>query len=110
MFSFHPKEGMCSDALPVSWQVSCPQDSPEQLDCRFFGELLAELHRKSNDLYSCLLQHVEKIGTRYCHWICHCHVPDTSTAQLTGTVFVNWLFLPDSWNCLDVLQIHLICK
>ncbi|XP_072785128.1 protein POF1B isoform X2 [Taeniopygia guttata] len=44
--------------------VSCPQDSPEQLDCRFFGELLAELHRKSNDLYSCLLQHVEKIGTR----------------------------------------------
>ncbi|NXP93009.1 POF1B protein, partial [Passerina amoena] len=52
-------------------QVSCPQDSPEQLDCRFFGELLAELHRKSNDLYSCLLQHVEKIGTRYCHWLCH---------------------------------------
>uniref|UniRef100_A0A8C0Z9D4 POF1B actin binding protein n=1 Tax=Cyanistes caeruleus TaxID=156563 RepID=A0A8C0Z9D4_CYACU len=44
--------------------VSCPQDSPEQLDCRFFGELLAELHRKSTDLYSCLLQHVEKIGTR----------------------------------------------
>ncbi|NXQ66063.1 POF1B protein, partial [Quiscalus mexicanus] len=54
----------CPDALPVSCQVSCPQDSPEQLDCRFFGELLAELHRKSNDLYSCLLQHVEKIGTR----------------------------------------------
>ncbi|XP_063280149.1 protein POF1B-like isoform X2 [Prinia subflava] len=44
--------------------VSCPQDSPEQLDCRFFGELLAELHRKSTDLYSCLLQHMEKIGTR----------------------------------------------
>ncbi|XP_005045861.2 PREDICTED: protein POF1B [Ficedula albicollis] len=44
--------------------VSCPQDTPEQLDCRFFGELLAELHRKSTDLYSCLLQHVEKIGTR----------------------------------------------
>ncbi|XP_030914679.1 protein POF1B [Geospiza fortis] len=44
--------------------VSCPQERPEQLDCRFFGELLAELHRKSNDLYSCLLQHVEKIGTR----------------------------------------------
>ncbi|NWZ10477.1 POF1B protein, partial [Agelaius phoeniceus] len=61
----------CPDALPVSCQVSCPQDSPEQLDCRFFGELLAELHRKSNDLYSCLLQHVEKIGTRYCHWPCH---------------------------------------
>ncbi|NXN79970.1 POF1B protein, partial [Bombycilla garrulus] len=56
--------GSCSDVLPVSCQVSCPQDSPEQLDCRFFGELLAELHRKSTDLYSCLLQHVEKIGTR----------------------------------------------
>ncbi|NWT29885.1 POF1B protein, partial [Cardinalis cardinalis] len=64
MFSFMPKKGSCPDALPVSCQVSCPQDSPEQLDCRFFGELLAELHRKSNDLYSCLLQHVEKIGTR----------------------------------------------
>ncbi|NWT62279.1 POF1B protein, partial [Erythrocercus mccallii] len=58
------KKGSCSDVLPVSCQVSCPQDSPEQLDCRFFGELLAELHRKSTDLYSCLLQHVEKIGTR----------------------------------------------
>ncbi|NWS08115.1 POF1B protein, partial [Motacilla alba] len=64
--AFIPKRGSCADALPVSCQVSCPQDSPEQLDCRFFGELLAELHRKSNDLYSCLLQHVEKIGTRYC--------------------------------------------
>ncbi|NXH03943.1 POF1B protein, partial [Loxia leucoptera] len=62
--SFIPKKGSCADSLPVSCQVSCPQDSPEQLDCRFFGELLAELHRKSNDLYSCLLQHVEKIGTR----------------------------------------------
>ncbi|NWV30772.1 POF1B protein, partial [Grantiella picta] len=71
MSSLHPKEGSCSDVLPVSCQVSCPQDSPEQLDCRFFGELLAELHRKSTDLYSCLLQHVEKIGGRYCHWVCH---------------------------------------
>ncbi|NXQ61813.1 POF1B protein, partial [Anthoscopus minutus] len=62
--AFLPKEGSCCDVLPVSCQVSCPQDSPEQLDCRFFGELLAELHRKSTDLYSCLLQHVEKIGTR----------------------------------------------
>ncbi|NWS34534.1 POF1B protein, partial [Polioptila caerulea] len=62
--AFMPKKGSCADALPVSCQVSCPQDSPEQLDCRFFGELLAELHRKSTDLYSCLLQHVEKIGTR----------------------------------------------
>ncbi|NXA88112.1 POF1B protein, partial [Melanocharis versteri] len=59
-----PSWELCPDLLPVSCQVSCPQDSPEQLDCRFFGELLAELHRKSNDLYSCLLQHVEKIGTR----------------------------------------------
>ncbi|NWI06403.1 POF1B protein, partial [Tichodroma muraria] len=71
-----PKKGSCSDVLPVSCQVSCPQDSPEQLDCRFFGELLAELHRKSTDLYSCLLQHVEKIGTRYCHWICHSRTED----------------------------------
>ncbi|NWI85184.1 POF1B protein, partial [Pitta sordida] len=45
-------------------QVSCPQDRPEQLDCRYFGELLAELHRKGTDLHSCLLQHVEKIGAR----------------------------------------------
>ncbi|NWT71231.1 POF1B protein, partial [Prunella himalayana] len=67
--AFIPKKGSCPDALPVSCQVSCPQDSPEQLDCRFFGELLAELHRKSHDLYSCLLQHVEKIGTRYCPWL-----------------------------------------
>uniref|UniRef100_A0A8C4Y8T3 POF1B actin binding protein n=1 Tax=Gopherus evgoodei TaxID=1825980 RepID=A0A8C4Y8T3_9SAUR len=34
------------------------------LDSRYFGELLAEVNRKSNDLYSCLLQHVEKIGRR----------------------------------------------
>ncbi|NXB98872.1 POF1B protein, partial [Orthonyx spaldingii] len=59
-----PRKGCSCDVLPVPCQVSCPQDSPEQLDCRFFGELLAELHRKSTDLYSCLLQHVEKIGTR----------------------------------------------
>nr|DBA20360.1 TPA: hypothetical protein GDO54_017150 [Pyxicephalus adspersus] len=30
---------------------------PEQLDARYFGELLAELSRKNNDLYGCLLQH-----------------------------------------------------
>uniref|UniRef100_A0A674J6Q7 POF1B actin binding protein n=1 Tax=Terrapene triunguis TaxID=2587831 RepID=A0A674J6Q7_9SAUR len=36
----------------------------EELDSRYFGELLAEVNRKSNDLYSCLLQHVEKIGRR----------------------------------------------
>ncbi|NXM76732.1 POF1B protein, partial [Serilophus lunatus] len=45
-------------------QVSCHQEGPDQLDCRYFGELLAELHRKGNDLHSCLLQHVEKIGGR----------------------------------------------
>ncbi|XP_044851162.1 protein POF1B-like [Mauremys mutica] len=40
------------------------QETNEQLDSRYFGELLAEVNRKSNDLYSCLLQHVEKIGRR----------------------------------------------
>ncbi|XP_069723642.1 protein POF1B isoform X1 [Phaenicophaeus curvirostris] len=44
--------------------VNCSQENNDQLDCRYFGELLAELNRKSNDLYSCLLQHVEKIGGR----------------------------------------------
>ncbi|XP_077142605.1 protein POF1B isoform X4 [Ranitomeya variabilis] len=37
---------------------------PEQLDARYFGELLAELSRKNNDLYGCLMTHVEKIGAR----------------------------------------------
>ncbi|NWS11727.1 POF1B protein, partial [Pachyramphus minor] len=70
MFSFHPKGGSSIlTPLPVSCQVNCSQESPDQLDCRYFGELLAELHRKGNDLYSCLLQHVEKIGGRYWHWI-----------------------------------------
>ncbi|XP_026704619.1 protein POF1B [Athene cunicularia] len=44
--------------------VNCSQENSDQLDCRYFGELLAELNRKTNDLYSCLLQHVEKIGGR----------------------------------------------
>ncbi|KAK4810393.1 hypothetical protein QYF61_023704 [Mycteria americana] len=44
--------------------VGCSQENNDQLDCRYFGELLAELNRKTNDLYSCLLQHVEKIGGR----------------------------------------------
>ncbi|NXP44037.1 POF1B protein, partial [Heliornis fulica] len=48
-------------------QVSCSGDTGDQLDCRYFGELLAELSRKTEDLYSCLLQHVEKIGGRYWH-------------------------------------------
>ncbi|XP_069841761.1 protein POF1B isoform X3 [Dendropsophus ebraccatus] len=43
---------------------SSSSSGPEQLDARFFGELLAELSRKNNDLYTCLLQHVEKIGAR----------------------------------------------
>ncbi|NWQ71683.1 POF1B protein, partial [Neopipo cinnamomea] len=65
MFSFHSKGGnSILTSLPVSCQVNCSQESPDQLDCRYFGELLAELHRKGNDLYSCLLQHVEKIGGR----------------------------------------------
>ncbi|NWI50678.1 POF1B protein, partial [Calyptomena viridis] len=59
------QEGLPSDRAARVLQVSCPQDSPEPLDCRYFGELLAELHRKGNDLHSCLLQHVEKIGGRY---------------------------------------------
>ncbi|NXL96397.1 POF1B protein, partial [Tyrannus savana] len=84
MFSFHPKGGSSLlTALPVSCQVSCSQQSPEQLDCRYFGELLAELHRKGNDLYSCLLQHVEKIGGRYCHWICAAiPIPHQSTEDI----------------------------
>lgn len=36
----------------------------DKMDSRYFGELLAELSRKNNDLYSCLQQHVEKIGGR----------------------------------------------
>ncbi|NXD68994.1 POF1B protein, partial [Eolophus roseicapillus] len=56
------------EVIPVS--VNCTQENHDQLDCRYFGELLAELHRKTNDLHSCLLQHVEKIGGRYWHYIC----------------------------------------
>ncbi|XP_054244801.1 protein POF1B [Indicator indicator] len=43
---------------------TCKPENKDQLDCRYFGELLAELSRKTNDLHSCLLQHVEKIGGR----------------------------------------------
>ncbi|NWS66870.1 POF1B protein, partial [Crotophaga sulcirostris] len=71
MFSFHPEEGNSIRIfLHLSRQVNCSQESNDQLDCRYFGELLAELNRKTNDLYSCLLQHVEKIGGRYWHYIC----------------------------------------
>ncbi|XP_063794460.1 protein POF1B [Pseudophryne corroboree] len=48
----------------IEQQRSCDKSGPEQLDARYFGELLAELSRKNNDLYSFLLQHVEKIGAR----------------------------------------------
>ncbi|XP_074864237.1 protein POF1B [Carettochelys insculpta] len=44
--------------------VQSLQESNNQLDSRYFGELLAEVHRKSNDLYSTLVQHVEKLGRR----------------------------------------------
>ncbi|NXL41077.1 POF1B protein, partial [Podilymbus podiceps] len=60
--------GSPCEIIPVS--VNCSQENNDQLDCRFFGELLAELNRKTNDLYSCLLQHVEKIGGRYRCYIC----------------------------------------
>ncbi|NXW62304.1 POF1B protein, partial [Eurystomus gularis] len=49
---------------PISRQVNCFQENNDRLDCRYFGELLAELSRKTSDLHSCLLQHVEKIGGR----------------------------------------------
>ncbi|XP_044161613.1 protein POF1B isoform X1 [Bufo gargarizans] len=48
----------------IEQQRSSVSSGPEQLDARYFGELLAELSRKNNDLYGCLLQHVEKIGAR----------------------------------------------
>ncbi|XP_066496289.1 protein POF1B [Tiliqua scincoides] len=36
----------------------------DQSDSRYFGELLAELNRKSSDLYNCLFEHVQKLGGR----------------------------------------------
>ncbi|XP_058857415.1 protein POF1B-like isoform X2 [Acipenser ruthenus] len=39
-------------------------DTGPKLDNRFFGELLAELHRKSSDIYSCIYEHVSKIRSR----------------------------------------------
>ncbi|XP_061454113.1 protein POF1B [Rhineura floridana] len=50
--------------------VKCINEINDQLDCRYFGELLAELHHKSSNLYSCLLQHVEKLGGRRCEIDC----------------------------------------
>ncbi|NXK74308.1 POF1B protein, partial [Amazona guildingii] len=52
------------EVIPVSVSDDCRGNTVRKLDCRYFGELLAELHRKTNDLHSCLLQHVEKIGGR----------------------------------------------
>ncbi|NXJ07003.1 POF1B protein, partial [Odontophorus gujanensis] len=61
------------ELMPVSVTDDCRGNTNnDQLDCRYFGELLAELNRKSNDLYSCLLQHVEKIGGRYWPCVCYC--------------------------------------
>ncbi|NP_001180337.1 POF1B, actin binding protein S homeolog [Xenopus laevis] len=52
-------------SVNLNEQVSVNVDvGPEQLDARYFGELLAELSRKNSDLYNCLMQHVEKIGAR----------------------------------------------
>ncbi|NWU46934.1 POF1B protein, partial [Dromas ardeola] len=68
------------EIIPVS--VNCSQENNDQLDCRYFGELLAELNRKTNDLYSCLLQHVEKIGGRYWHFIC----PVISTEEIEDLI------------------------
>ncbi|NXH72368.1 POF1B protein, partial [Hydrobates tethys] len=58
------------EIIPVSVSDDCRGNTVRRLDCRYFGELLAELNRKTNDLYSCLLQHVEKIGGRYWRYIC----------------------------------------
>lgn len=57
--------------LLILCYILCSQEINDQLDCRYFGELLAELNRKTNDLYSCLLQHVEKIGGRYWPDVCY---------------------------------------
>ncbi|NXJ39877.1 POF1B protein, partial [Ciconia maguari] len=56
--------GSPCEIIPVSVSDDCGGNTVRRLDCRYFGELLAELNRKTNDLYSCLLQHVEKIGGR----------------------------------------------
>ena len=46
-------------------------DSPEKLDPKYFGELLADLSRKNMDLYHCLFEHLQRIGGRYYkHIIC----------------------------------------
>ncbi|XP_028671804.1 protein POF1B [Erpetoichthys calabaricus] len=45
-----------------------PADSfADKLDTRFFGELLAELHRKNTEVYNCISEHVDKIRGRKHH-------------------------------------------
>ncbi|XP_019343490.2 protein POF1B [Alligator mississippiensis] len=56
--------------------MPCPQQCNDQLDCRYFGELLAELNCKSNDLYTCLLQHVDKLGRRKHNIESHSEIED----------------------------------
>lgn len=73
---------------------NCSQENNDQLDCRYFGELLAELNRKTNDLYSCLLQHVEKIGGRYWPYVCHLtfwYSRNPRSAQLGAQIQVDWV-------------------
>ncbi|XP_044792743.2 protein POF1B isoform X4 [Bubalus bubalis] len=43
-------------------QVIIQDDSPEKLDPKYFGELLADLSRKNMDLYHCLFEHLQRIG------------------------------------------------
>uniref|UniRef100_A0A7M4FXF1 POF1B actin binding protein n=1 Tax=Crocodylus porosus TaxID=8502 RepID=A0A7M4FXF1_CROPO len=61
----NPQKVPCpQQCVPCPQQcVPCPQQCNDQLDCRYFGELLAELNCKSNDLYSCLL-HYLKVGSK----------------------------------------------
>ncbi|XP_062819883.1 protein POF1B isoform X1 [Anolis carolinensis] len=71
-----PQTNNCYDIGPISVNdngrgivktVTIKTSEPEpndQLDSRYYGELLAELHHRSNELHNCLLQHVEKLGGR----------------------------------------------
>lgn len=69
--AFFPRKEWVMIILLIICYFTCSQENNDQLDCRYFGELLAELNRKTNDLYSCLLQHVEKIGGRYWPYVCY---------------------------------------
>ncbi|KAJ8346184.1 hypothetical protein SKAU_G00303770 [Synaphobranchus kaupii] len=49
----------------VSVRSPVPQIEPQaKLDTRFFGELLADIHRKNCDIYTCISEHVSKIRGR----------------------------------------------